>query len=135
MQKPKLWVAIGAVLLLVSAGVATAAVLASDDFGQQTQEQLANQANLLFGVGKPIDASSTVDLTQAQAIANPSALVTMAKGLDVKVVSAGNAAPVLDQMVLWPQSSPTYIIAINEEGPPSPASRRSTSRPGPPRPS
>lgn len=121
MQKPKLWVAIGAALLLVTAGVATAAVLANNDFGQQTQDQLANQANLLFGVGKPIDASSTVDLTQAQAIANPSALVTMAKGLDVKVVSAGNTAPVLDQMVLWPQSSPSYIIAINEEGPGQPS--------------
>jgi secreted PhoX family phosphatase len=121
MRKPKLWVAIGAALVLVTAGVAAAAVMASGDFGQQTQEQLANQANKLFGVGKPIDASSTTDLNQAQAIANPSALVTVAKRLDVKVVSAGNAAAVLDQMVLWPQSSPRYIIAINEEGPGQPS--------------
>jgi Alkaline phosphatase PhoX len=120
MRKPKLWVAVGAVLLLAIAGAATAAVMADGDFGQQTHDQLANQANLLFGVGKPIEASSTVDLTQAQALANPSALVTMAKGLDVKVVTAGKAAPVLDQMVLWPQSSPSYIIAINEEGPGEP---------------
>jgi hypothetical protein len=74
MRKPKLWVAIGAALVLVTAGVAAAAVLASGNFGQQTQDQLANQANQLFGVGKPIDASSTVDVTHAQALANPSAL-------------------------------------------------------------
>jgi hypothetical protein len=42
--------------------------------------------------------------------------VTVAKGLNVKVVSAGNAAPNLDQMVFWPASHPTHIIAINEEG-------------------
>jgi secreted PhoX family phosphatase len=94
-------------------GVATASFL---DFGQQTQRELADHANQLFGVKKPIGASSTVDLNEAQALANPAALVTVAKGLKAKVVSAGNAAPNLDQMVLWPASHPTHIIAINEEG-------------------
>jgi hypothetical protein len=72
-------------------------------------------------VENPIAASSTVDLNEAQALANPSALVKVAKGLQVGVVSAGNAAPNLDQMLLWPQSSPQYILAVNEEGPDEPA--------------
>jgi len=73
------------------------------------------------GVKKPIQASSTVDLSEAQALADPGALATVAKGLDVDVVSAGNAAPNLDQMVLWPASHPTHIITINEEGPTEPS--------------
>ncbi len=48
----------------------------------------------------------------------------MAKGLKVNVVSAGaadNAAPNIDQMVLWPQANPTHVIACNEEGVAQPA--------------
>jgi hypothetical protein len=118
MRASKWWVAVGAALVLGIGGVATASFL---DFGQQTQRELAEHANQLFGVKKPIQASSTVDLNEAQALANPAALATVAKGLDVDVVSAGNAAPNLDQMVLWPTSHPTHIIAINEEGPTEPS--------------
>jgi Alkaline phosphatase PhoX len=115
MGRPRLWIASGAVLALVIAGVGTAAVTAMD-FGQRTERELADHSEQLFGVEKPIEASSTADLTEAEALAKPSALVTVAKGLKVTVVSAGNAAPNLDQMVLWPPSSPTHLIAINEEG-------------------
>jgi hypothetical protein len=118
MRKHKLSVALGAAVLLVIAGVATAAV--AMDFGLQNQRELADKSMLLFGVEKPIEASSTVDLTEAQALAAPSALVTVAKSLKVSVVSAGNAAANLDQMVLWPPSSPTHLISINEEGTTSP---------------
>jgi hypothetical protein len=118
MRASKWWVAVGAALVLGIGGVATASFL---DFGQQTQRELAEHANQLFGVKKPIQASSTVDLNEAQALANPAALATVAKGLEVDVVSAGNAAPNLDQMVLWPTSHPTHIIAINEEGPTEPS--------------
>jgi hypothetical protein len=113
MRRTKWWIAVAVALVLVGAGVATAAFM---DFGQQTQRALADHANQLFGVKKPIEASSTVDLNQAQALADPAALATVAKGLKVNVLSAGNAAPNLDQMVLWPSSHPTHIIAINEEG-------------------
>jgi hypothetical protein len=113
MRASKWWVAVGAARVLVIGGVATASFL---DFGLQTQRDLAHHANQLFGVKKPIEASSTVDLDEAQALADPAALATVAKGLDIDVVSAGNAAPNLDQMVLWPASHPTHIIAINEEG-------------------
>ena len=114
MRKTKLWVAIGAAVLLVTAGVVTAAV--SVDFGAQTQQQLGQRAEQLFGVNNPLDASSTADLNQAQALANPAGLVTLAKSLKATVVSAGNAAPNLDQAALWPPASPTHLISINEEG-------------------
>ena len=119
MRKTKLSVAIGAAVLLVTAGVVTAAV--SVDFGAQTQQQLGQRAEQLFGVNNPLDASSTADLNQAQALENPTGLVTLAKSLKATVVSAGNAAPNLDQAVLWPQSAPTHLISINEEGPAQPS--------------
>ena len=119
MPKRTLWIAIGAAVLLVTAGAIGAAVLV--DVGAQNQQQLAAHAEQYFGVNNPLEASSTADLNQAQALANPAGLVTLANGLKANVVSSGNAAPNLDQMVLWPQSSPTYLISINEEGPAQPA--------------
>ena len=128
MRKRTLWVGIGAAVLLVTAGVVGAAV--SIDFGAKTEHRLAAHSEQLFGVNKPVEASSTADLDEAQALANPAGLVTLAKGLKAKVVSAGNAAPNLDQMVLWPQSSPRVPDRRQRRrAPPSRGSRRSTSRP------
>jgi hypothetical protein len=114
MRQRTLWVGIGAALLLVTAGVVGATV--SIDFGAKTEQRLAAHSEQFFGVNNPLEASSTADLDDAQALANPAGLVTLANGLKAKVISAGNAAPNLDQMVLWPQSSPQYVIAANEEG-------------------
>jgi hypothetical protein len=112
----------GLVVGLLCALVAgTAAAAAFEDWGLDVQTQMENKSEPLFGVGQPLTKSSNVDLNQAQALANPAGLVTVAKGLDVKVVTAGKAAPNLDQMVLWPQSSPQYIIACNEQGTADPA--------------
>ena len=116
MRKQRWWVAGGVVVALVIVGVGAASV-SGVDFGLKTQQTLADRSAELFGVQKPLAASSTTDLSQAQALADPKALVTVAKGLSVKVVTAGKAAPNLDQMVLWPPSSPTHIITINEESP------------------
>jgi hypothetical protein len=109
------WI-VAAVVGLAVAGVAAAASL---DFGLQKQKELYDKGNLLFGVQQPVEASSTVDLSEAQALADAAALVTLAKGLDVHVLAAGAADDVgsdVDQMVLWPPSNPTHIIGINEEG-------------------
>jgi hypothetical protein len=114
MRQRTLWVGIGAALLLVTAGVVGATV--SIDFGAKTEQRLAAHSEQFFGVNNPLEASSTADLDDAHALANPAGLVTLANGLKAKVISAGNAAPNLDQMVLWPQSSPQYVIAANEEG-------------------
>ena len=89
MRKRTLWVGIGAALLLVTAGVVGAAV--SIDFGAKTEQRLAAHSEQLFGVNNPLDASSTADLNEAQALANPAGLVKLANGLKAKVVSAGNA--------------------------------------------
>ena len=61
MRRTTWLVAAAAALVLVAAGVATAHFW---DFGLHTQRELARHANQLFGVNKPIQASSTVDLTE-----------------------------------------------------------------------
>src|SRR4029450_3638792 len=59
--------------------------------------------------------SSTASITQAQAIANPTKLATLAKGLSARVVT-DQAAPNLDMMVLWPGArDPQYLIECNEQ--------------------
>ncbi len=104
------------VVIVFVAVVGTAVGAYFDDWGLDRQTQMENKSQTLFGFGQPLDQSSTTDLSQAQALANPAGLVTVAKGLKVGVVSAGNAAPNLDQMILWPKSNPTHIIACNEQG-------------------
>jgi secreted PhoX family phosphatase len=108
-------------LLTFVVGIGTAVAAAFDDWGLDQQTQLENKSHPLFGVGQPLTSSSTANLNAAQALADPAGLITVAKGLDVSVVSAGKAAPNLDQMVLWPQSQPQYLIACNEEGTAQPA--------------
>jgi secreted PhoX family phosphatase len=108
---------VGAGAALVVAGVALAADMM--DFGMDTQKELAHKARPLFGVESALPASSTTDLNQAQALADPTKLVTLANGLQASVVAAGpddNVGPNSDQMVLWPPSNPTHLIAVNEEG-------------------
>jgi hypothetical protein len=108
-----------ALALLTFVLVAGAAVAAFDDWGLEQQTQLENKSHLLFGVGQPLMASSAESVSQAQALANPAGLVTLAKGLQASVVAAGpedDVGPNADQMVLWPPSNPTYIILVNEEG-------------------
>ena len=106
-----------ALVFTMACVVAVGAALAGfTDWGLEQQTQLQNKSRPLFGVGRPLTASSTVDLDAAEALADPAGLITVADGLHVSVVTAGKAAPNLDQMVLWPQADPQYIIACNEEG-------------------
>ena len=109
---------VGLIAIVVVVGTALAAL---DDWGLDRQTQLQNKSEPLFGVGQPLTKSSTTDLTTAQALANPAGLITVAKGLKVNVVSAGKAAPNIDQMILWPKSNPQYVIGCNEEGIAQPA--------------
>jgi hypothetical protein len=102
----------------VAGGTALAAI---SDWGLNRQTQLQKKSRTLFGVGHPLTQSSTVDFDAAQASADPAGLITVAKGLKVRVVSAGEATPNIDQMVLWPQADPQYLIACNEEGVAEPA--------------
>lgn len=106
---------------LVSIGVVGAVFASGGDFGVAHERELANEAQDLFGVKKPIDSSSVADMTPAEAQANPAGLLSVAKGLKVRVVTAGNAAPNVDMMVLWPANKPTHLIACNEQGTAQPA--------------
>jgi len=100
-------------------GVATTAV-AGLDFGLDRDKTLASNSLNLFGVGKPVAASSLASISQATANADPTALVTLAKGLTatpVTTMGAGSAAPIIDMITLWPNSTdPQWIIACNEGG-------------------
>jgi secreted PhoX family phosphatase len=101
--------ALGIVGALV--GVAVAAV----DFGVFRDDLLASKSVTLFGVKKPIFASSTTSADPAAAAADARALVTFAGGLKVRVVTQGLAAPIIDQMAFWPDAlNPTTLIACNE---------------------
>ena len=122
MRMRKRWLAPGVVLALLAASVSVAAMKL--DFGQQTEKRLAHKSQQLFGVRSALPSSSSTDLNEAQALADPTELVTLAKGLKASVVAAGpddNVGPNSDQMVLWPPSHPTYLIAVNEQGTGDPA--------------
>ena len=82
-----------------------ASALAAGDFGLSVQQRLARQSRDLFGVGTPLAASSSAQITQQDALANPLHLLTLAKGLGARIVTAGSASPVIDQMALWPTTS------------------------------
>ena len=112
-------IALAGALVLATAGAAVSAVV--NDFGLQRDAELRSETSDLFGVRAGIPASSTADLDAAQALANPTGLVKLATGLTARVVSAGKAAPDIDQMVLWPAARPTHLIACNESGATDPA--------------
>ena len=87
------------------------------DFGQRIEAMLRQDALGLFGFYAPLDDSSTLSLSAAEADANPAKLLTVAPGLHVRVLSAAaNLAPNIDQMLLYPAKHPTHIIACNEQG-------------------
>jgi hypothetical protein len=95
---------------------ATAIAAGGFDFGLFRDSQLSNMSSDLFGVKKPIAASSTMSIDQATAQADPTKLATLAKGLHARVVTT-QGPPVDDQISLWPNDrNPTYLIACNEQG-------------------
>jgi hypothetical protein len=111
-MRKRITIAIVALGALVVGAVAAAA--AGGSFGVFRDQQLAAQSNTLFGVGKPLGASSTVQLTQAQAQADPRQLAALAKGLKARVVTTQGPA-VDDQITLWPNDqNPTYLIAFKD---------------------
>lgn len=77
-----------------------------------------------FGVGKPLEQSSTKDIDAATATAQPLRLATLASGLKARVITSGNAAPNLDMMALWPTRRPKFLLACNEQGTSSPGVQR-----------
>jgi len=97
-----------------------------NDFGLFRERLLNDRAEQLFGVHRPLAASSRESITAAEANRDPTALVTLAGGLRAHVVSAAtNLGPNVDMMALWPDdSSPTHLIFCNEEGAAQPGVQR-----------
>jgi hypothetical protein len=103
-----------AILLLATSAVA----VATFNFGEFRDHQLDAHSEQLFGIVTPVGASSTDSISAQEANSDPTALVTLAKGLHARVLSdAANLGPNIDMMALWPNdANPTHIIACNEQG-------------------
>ncbi len=120
----KLAVASSTILAVVLLFVGAAR--AAQDFGLERDNLLRAHANQLFGVGQPLDQSSSTQVTASQALADPLSLVTLAGGLKARVVTA-QAGANTDMMALWPDdANPTHLIACNESGPTQPGVQRIT---------
>jgi hypothetical protein len=108
-------------------GFATgAAAIGGFDFGLFRDLQMDTHSEQLFGIVAPVDASSTDSVSAATADADPTSLVTLAKGLSARVVTASpSAGGDLDMMALWPNDqNPTHLIECNEEDPVDPGLQR-----------
>ncbi|HEY7282778.1 MAG TPA: hypothetical protein VID47_14425, partial [Actinomycetota bacterium] len=108
-----MWTGVAVALIV---GFTAGAATAKFSFGVWRDQQLALQAPSLFGVDKPLAQSSSKQISQAQAQANPLKLAKLAKGLEARVVTTQGPA-VDDQISLWPDDkNPTWLIACNEDG-------------------
>ena len=96
------------------------------DFGLFRDHLLTEQSRKLFGVDEPLKASSTESIAAAVADADPTRLVTLARGLRARAVSAAtNLGANVDMMALWPDDrNPTHLIACNEQGTANPGVQR-----------
>jgi secreted PhoX family phosphatase len=121
MHKLASMTALGLIGLAAGAGAAT-----DFDFGLFMADQLRAHSSQMFGITGPLDSSSTKSVTASVAEADPTALVTVAKSLGVRVVTAApNAGANFDMIALWPNdSAPTHLIICNEEGTAKPGVQR-----------
>jgi secreted PhoX family phosphatase len=95
------------------------------DFGLLRDRLLEDNAEKLFGIERSVREASTDSIDAATAEANPLALVTLARGLRAKVVSASaDLGANIDMMTLYPRRHPTHIIACNEQGATQPGLQR-----------
>src|SRR4030095_9843805 len=121
MRKRNWLIALGVVGLATSA-----AAVNFFDFGLFRDHQLEVHSNQIFGIHEAVAASSTEDIGGVLADSDPTALVTLAKGLRARVVTAQpNAGSNIDMMALWPNdANPTHLIACNEQGTTAPGLQR-----------
>jgi hypothetical protein len=121
MQMRKWVIALGVVGL-----TASAAAVSSLNFGLFRDDQLSAHSEQLFGINEGLDASSTESVDAFTANSVPTSLVTLAKGLHARVVTArSNAGANIDMMALWPNdANPTHLIACNEQGTTEPGVQR-----------
>jgi secreted PhoX family phosphatase len=96
------------------------------DFGLLRDRLLEVTSNSLFGVNRGVAMSSLASIDAATAEASPTALITVARGLKARVVTAAaSAAANIDQIALFPgDRAPTHLIVCNEGGPADPGVQR-----------
>ena len=96
------------------------------DYGVFQQRQLNTFSGIVFGVSGPVEASSTNSVDQATAEAHPTSLITVARSLRARTVSAAaNLGANTDMMAFWPNDrSPTHLITCNEGGATDPGVQR-----------
>jgi len=71
-----------------------------------------------------VPASSQESITAAQAQADPTRLVTLAGGLEARLVSTASG-PNTDMIAMWPDSAaPTHLVVCNEQGTTAPGVQR-----------
>jgi len=114
---------------LIGLGIYAGVAAADDDFkdfGMFRDRLLRDQSEKLFGVKATLAQSSTDSISAAAANADPTRLVTLARGLRARVVSAAaNLGANIDMMALWPDDrNPTHLIACNEQGTTNPGIQR-----------
>ena len=121
-----------ALTIITALGLAASstAALAHDnhhfDFGQFRDRALLHHSRQLFGVSGPLTSASTESVDAVTAEANPLSMLTTARSLRARVVSAdASLGANIDMMALWPNAKhPTYIIACNEQGADKPGVQR-----------
>jgi hypothetical protein len=115
-------------ITLAMAGCTIALAAHDDDNDARSfrRHHFDDHSEQLFGINKPVPASSTESIGAVEADADPTKLVTLAKGLHARVLTdRANAGPNIDMMALWPNDvRPTHIIACNEEGTTAPGLQR-----------
>jgi hypothetical protein len=95
------------------------------DFGVFRDGFLESLSNPLFGFNGSVP-NSTASVDAATANADPTKLIGVAHGLNVRVVSArAELGANTDQMAFWPDDvQPTHLIVINEQGTTNPGVQR-----------
>jgi hypothetical protein len=105
-------------ILAIIVGTAFGSVAsAASDFGALVQTLVFAHSSNEFDIVRPLDRSSDRQISAAEALADPTALVTLASPLRARVVATPPSARVIDMIALWPDEvRPTHLIACNESG-------------------
>lgn len=115
-----------ALAALAAASAVALTATPGTDFGTFRDQALQARSPELFGITGPVRASSTLSLAPQVADADPRALVTLARSLQARVVSAApGLGASIDMMALWPSDErPTHLVACNEQGAAQPGLQR-----------
>ena len=120
MHRRKVVITLGILLI-----AASAAAFGPFNFGEFRNNQLDAHSEQLFGIVTPVGESSHDSISASEAESDPTRLVTLARGLHARVLSANAALGAnVDMMALANDDSPSHLIICNEQGTGQPAVQR-----------